>query len=99
LPEFIPAPNLGPAEALARQANEMRANKPSPWAALLQGVAPYAQAYGKAVIGNYMSKATPPATQPYKFNYNASAYQSAFGADTPLAQGVTASSVWAGGIQ
>lgn len=66
MPEYIPPINNGAAEALASQANNLTASTPSPWAALLQGIAPSVQAVGKAKMDQYMGSSvdTPPSTPP-----------------------------------
>jgi hypothetical protein len=63
MPDYIPQANLGPATALAQQANQLTANKPSPWAALLNGIAPYFQEAGKAAIQGYAGSSSDTSNQ------------------------------------
>ncbi len=64
MPEYIPPIQNGAAEALAGQANNFVANTPSPWAALLQGIAPAFQAYGKGALTNYQNSSVPAQAAP-----------------------------------
>ncbi len=59
MPEYFPAPNLSAAAALAEQANQMRSQQPSPWAALLQSFAPSVAQYGENVAKRQQSTVTP----------------------------------------
>lgn len=63
MPEYFPAANISAAAALAEQANQMRSQQPSPWAALLQSFAPSVEKYGENRAKYLQGTATPQQVQ------------------------------------